>query len=121
MSDFTDLVDRYIATWNETDPARRRELIKRTWTETASYIDPLMSGDGPAGIDAMIQGVQQRFPGHRFHLAGKVDAHNDRVRFAWSLGTSEEAPLVAGVDFGQVAKDGRLQSITGFLDRMPGA
>ncbi len=121
MTDFTALVDRYIAMWNETNAQRRRDIIAGLWTDNARYVDPLMSGDGPAGIDAMVQGVQQRFPEHRFHLTGKVDAHNDRVRFGWALRDGENASLVAGIDVGVVAADGRLQSITGFIDQMPAA
>mgnify|MGYP001601310009 FL=1 len=79
-----------------------------------------MQGDGPTGIDAMIQGVQQRFPGHRFSRTSKVDTHNDRVRFAWALAADGAAPLVAGVDFGVVSADERLKTVTGFLDQMPG-
>ncbi|HZD25297.1 MAG TPA: nuclear transport factor 2 family protein [Alphaproteobacteria bacterium] len=120
MSKPTELIDRYIAVWNETDPARRRELIALTWTETAHYVDPLMEGDGPAGIDAMVAGVQERFPDHRFRLAGEVDAHHDRVRFGWELAPEGGEPLVAGIDFGVIAADGRLQTITGFLDLVPG-
>ena len=37
LNEFTDLIDRYIAIWNETDAARRRDLIARTWTEDAAY------------------------------------------------------------------------------------
>ena len=33
MENPTDLIDRYIAMWNETDAERRRALIARTWTE----------------------------------------------------------------------------------------
>ncbi|MGH2560951.1 MAG: nuclear transport factor 2 family protein [Thermomicrobiales bacterium] len=120
MTDVTPVIDRYVAIWNETDAARRRALIAQTWTEDASYIDPLMRGDGPDGIDAMIAGVQQQFPGHWIQRTGEIDAHNDRVRFAWALvGASGESPVVAGVDFGVVAADGRLQAITGFLDQGP--
>ena len=73
-TDLTALVDRYIAMWNEPDSARRRALIARTWTEGASYLDPMMQGDGRSGIDAMVEGVQQRFPGHRFRRTSEVDA-----------------------------------------------
>ncbi len=121
MTDFNALADRYIAMWNEPDAKHRREIIAKLWTDTAKYVDPLMSGDGPAGIDAMVQGVQQRFPGHRFSLTSKVDGHNDRLRFGWALGDGKNPPLVAGVDIGVVAADGRLQSITGFIDQMPKA
>src|SRR5690242_15249421 len=73
MSEFTDLIDRYIAVWNETDGERRRALIAHTFTDNASYLDPLMAGDGAAAIDGMIAAVQQRFPGYRFRRKGEVD------------------------------------------------
>jgi hypothetical protein len=121
MTDFADLADRYIAMWNETDAKRRSNLIEQLWTDNAKYTDPLMSGDGHAGIDALVQGVQQRFPGYRFRLTGKVDGHGDRMRFGWELGDGKAPAPIAGIDFGVVSADGRLQSITGFIDRIPAA
>ena len=118
MSNFTDLIDRYIAIWNETDAKRRRDLIARTWTEDSTYLDPLMRGEGHGGIDSMIQGVQAQFPGLLFRRTSDVDAHNDRVRFAWELGPEGGPALAGGVDFG-VITGGRLQTITGFLDFAP--
>ena len=118
MSNFTDLIDRYIAIWNETDAKRRRDLIARTWTEDSTYLDPLMRGEGHGGIDSMIQGVQAQFPGLLFRRTSEVDAHNDRVRFTWELGPEGGPALAGGVDFG-VITDGRLQAITGFLDFAP--
>ena len=114
------LIDQYIAAWNETDPELRRELIARTWTKDGSYLDPLMSGEGHDGIDTMIGGVLSQFPGLRFRRTSELDSHNDRVRFSWELGPESGAPLAGGVDFGVIA-DGRLQAITGFLDFAPGA
>jgi len=118
MSDFSPLVDRYIETFNETDAARRRALIAATWTGSASYLDPVMQGEGPDEIDAMIRGVQDRFPGHRFQRIGDVDAHHDRVRFSWELLSPSGPALVKGTDFG-VVNDGRLSTITGFFDQLP--
>ena len=116
MTDHTDLIDRYIAMWNEADTKRRRDLIAQTWSEAAIYVDPAVQGTGHAGIDAMVAGVQQRFPGHRFRRTGPVEAHNDRVRFCWELGPDGGTPIVNGTDFGVVAGDGRLSAITGFFD-----
>lgn len=118
MSDHNDLIDRYIAIWNETDAGRRRALITRTWTEGASYLDPLMNSEGHDGIDAMIAGVQAKFPGFRFSLNGKVDAYRDRVRFCWALGPQDGPALVKGTDFAVVAGE-RLREVTGFLDQVP--
>ncbi|HEY7579102.1 MAG TPA: nuclear transport factor 2 family protein [Acetobacteraceae bacterium] len=118
MNTLTDLIDRYIAAWNETDAGRRRDLIARTWSEAASYRDPLLQGDGPDGIDAMIAAVQERYPGHRFRRTGEVESHHDRVRFTWDLAPEDGEPLVKGTDFGVVAADNRLAAITGFFDQV---
>jgi SnoaL-like domain len=121
MHNVTELIDLYIATWNETDAKRRRDLIAKTWTEDGSYVDAHRSGAGHGNISAMIQGVQEQLPGYRLRLASAVDAHNDRVRFQWEAGGTAEAPLhFVGTDFGVIANDGRLRSITGFLDEAPG-
>jgi SnoaL-like domain len=116
------LIHRYIEAWNEADGGRRRELVAATWTEDGTYLDPLMSGAGHDSLATMIGLAQQQFPEHRFELSFGPDAHNDRVRFAWWLyGPDAGAPVAAGVDFGTVAGDGRLESVTGFLESPPTA
>ena len=46
MPEITEVIDTYIAAWNETDDTRRLELVTRAWAPDATYVDPLMSGDG---------------------------------------------------------------------------
>jgi hypothetical protein len=121
MNDVNTLVQRYFAIWNEADADRRRELIGQTWADDASYIDPMMRGDGHAGIDAMIQGVQNNFAGHLFRQIGAVDSHNGHLRFAWELAPAHGPVLVAGTDFAAVSADNRLQTVIGFLDLAPAA
>ena len=116
-TDVTTVVDTYIAMWNETDPERRRALIEQTWTDDATYVDPLMSGEGPQGIDAMVAGAQAAYPGHEFRLVAGPDAHHDRVRFTWHLFGGDDAPVATGIDFATVADDGRLRDVTGFLEQ----
>jgi hypothetical protein len=111
------LINRYIEAWNEPDGARRRDLVAATWTEDGTYLDSLMSGNGHDSIATMIGLAQEQLPEHRFELSFGPDAHNDRVRFAWRLyGPAAAAPVAAGVDFATVAEDGRLGSVTGFLE-----
>jgi hypothetical protein len=122
MTDVTALADSYIAAWNETDAGRRRALIARTWSKAGSYVDPHMRAEGAADIDRMIEGVQARFPAHRFRRVGAVDAHNDRLRFGWELAPGADAPAIAaGVDFAVLDGEGRLHSVTGFLDQVTAA
>jgi hypothetical protein len=119
MNHITQLIDSYIAIWNETDATRRRDLIERTWTETGRYLDPLMQATGHAELEAIAQGVQTQFPGFQFRRTSEVDTHNDRVRFSWELGPANAPGVAGGVDFGVII-GGRLQTITGFLDFAPG-
>jgi hypothetical protein len=114
------IAQRYIAAWNETDVGRRRALIAETWAEDATYVDPLMAGRGHAEVDALMGAVQQRFPGFRFALIGQPDGFGDKVRFSWGLGPGGAEPPIKGTDFVQV-EDGRLKSVTGFLDQVPAA
>jgi hypothetical protein len=113
------VIDAYVATWNETDPARRRAGIAEAWAEAGSYRDPLMKSDGHAGVDAMLAGVQSKFPGFVLKRTSKIDTHNGAVRFSWSLGPAAGPSIVEGVDFCALASDGRLASVVGFIDKMP--
>jgi hypothetical protein len=121
MNTLTDLIDRYFDAWNETDAGHRRELIAATWSTNAAYLDPLLSGDGHDGIDAMIRAVHERFPHHTFRRTTEVDGFANRLRFSWELTTPDGTAIVKGSDFGVVDTGGRLQSVTGFLDATPGA
>jgi SnoaL-like domain len=114
----TELVDRYIAMWNETDVGRRRNLIARTFASDASYLDPLLRGDGRDGIDALVKAVHEKYPGHKFARTSEVDSHNDRARFAWELAPDGGPFLVKGIDFATLSGDGLLRSVTGFFTEM---
>jgi hypothetical protein len=119
MNTHTDLIDRYFDAWNETDAARRRELIAATLTVDADYRDPLLAGAGHDGIDAMIRAVHERFPQHRFRRTTEVDSFADRLRFSWELTTPTGDAIVKGSDFGVVDAHGHLRAVTGFLDEVP--
>ncbi len=121
MSHAYPIVHRYIQSWNETDPLRRRVLIEDLYTEHALYTDPMVQAKGWEVIDATIGAVQAMFPGHVFSIGGPVDAHHDMVRFQWHLAAPDATdPLVIGFDV--VALDGdRIHGVFGFLDKVPQA
>ena len=119
MSDVTTIVDTYLDMWNENDPAKRAELIETAWATSAHYVDPMLEADGHDALSAMVEGVHAQFPGHTFRRQSGVDAHHDRVRFAWDLVAPDGAVTVAGIDVGVLDADGKLQSITGFFGDPP--
>ena len=119
MHDVIATVDTYFEMWNETDPQRRTEHIERVWSRDGRYADPLLEAEGHAALSAMVAGVHQKFPGHRFRRVSGVDAHHDQVRFAWELAAPNGAIVVAGIDVGMLGPDGRLRQITGFFGELP--
>jgi hypothetical protein len=120
MNDFTAVAERYIDTWNEADPSARRRAIEELWAEDGRYVDPLAVAEGRTAIDATIGAVRAQFPGFVFRLAGPVDGHHDQARFTWELGQPGAEPLVVGFDVAVLDEKGRLQTVLGFLDKVPG-
>jgi len=119
-TDTAALVDRYLAAWNATDPAARREAVAAVFTPDVRYVDPLADVAGHDGVDALIAGAQEQFAGLVFSPGEQLDAHHDVVRFTWHLGPAGGEPVVIGFDVARVAADGRLATVHGFLDRLPG-
>jgi SnoaL-like domain len=108
------VVDAYLATWNETDPAKRRALIEASLGADLWYRDPLLEADGLDAYDAMIAAVQAQFPGLVMSRTSPVDAHRDLVRFNWALGAPGAEPTFAGLDVAKYDADGKLHRIIGF-------
>ncbi|GAA4962787.1 nuclear transport factor 2 family protein [Actinoplanes utahensis] len=121
MSDFGNVIERYLAVWNETDPVARRAAIDELFAENVRYVDPLAAVEGRAALDALIGAAQQQFAGLVFSSGGPVDAHHDQARFTWNLGRPGEEPLVVGFDVAERDAGGRIVQVLGFIDRAPGS
>jgi len=114
------LIERYLDAWNVTDEAQRRSVLADVCTADCQYTDPLADVRGVAGLDAVIAAAQAQLPGFRFALAGPVDSHHEQARFTWHAapaGASE--PVVIGTDV-FILESGRIRSVLGFLDKVPG-
>lgn len=119
MGDFQDTAARYIASFNETDAERRRQLLGQLYTDNARYTDPAHDVTGPGEIDAFISSTQERFPGYVFSLASAVDGHHNQARFQWRATAPGEAePAYVGFDV-LVTDNGRVRNVYGFLDKVP--
>lgn len=124
MADFDDLAHRYIAAFNETDPARRLGRVAELFTPDAGYTDPLAEVTGHDGIAGFIGAAQRQLAGFEFRLHGPVDAHHTQARFRWVAGPAEaldgpgDAPVV-GFDVVVTGADGRIERVHGFLDAVP--
>ena len=118
MTDAETIARRYLEAWNERDSGRRGALLAALWTEDASFVDPVLQGEGLDGVDAVIARVHERYPGYRFSMIGAPDGFGDHVRLSWALGPEDGEAPIKGTDF-VTLQGGRLKSVTGFFDQLP--
>lgn len=120
-TDVAEMVDLYLAAWNEADPAARKQLITKLWADDGVYTDPLASVTGIDAIDQVIAGAQAQFAGMRFARGEVLEAHHNIARFTWELiPESGGEAVVIGFDVAAVNADEKITSVYGFIDKMPG-
>ncbi len=117
-TDITATGDAYLSAWNERDPQRRAELIRRAWSEQGRLIDPPLAAVGHEAISDMASAMHEHYAGHGFRRASDVDAHHDQLRFAWELVGPDGTVALTGLDVGELAADGRLLRVTGFFGEL---
>ncbi|MFD8823683.1 nuclear transport factor 2 family protein [Streptomyces sp. NPDC059605] len=122
MTVHEDAVRHYFTAWNATTPEDLEKAVAAAFTEEATYTAPLADVRGHDGLAATISGAHQQFPGFEFRPTGAHDGHHDIVLLGWELvSTADGSAPVAGSDVITLADDGRIASVSGFLDRVPGA
>jgi len=121
MADVEEIVAAYAAAWNEPDAVARRRALERAWADGGIYSDPTARVEGRDALLAHIGGFQAQMPGARILLTSGIDAHHGAIRFTWALRAGDGRIVTEGIDFGELADDGRLRRITGFFGPPPSA
>ncbi len=118
--DPTEAVVTYGAAWNEPDDAKRAALLERAWTDDGVYLDPTGSAEGRDALVTHIGGFQTTMPGHTIDMTSGVDEHDRVFRFAWVM-RNAGGDVLEGMDYGELADDGRISRIVGFFGPFPDA
>ncbi|MFI0719986.1 nuclear transport factor 2 family protein [Streptomyces sp. NPDC021224] len=106
----TDLIDAYIAVWNERDAAAREKLAAAVLTDDCFYSDPDYAGlHGRAALSEAIGLAHTKLGDLRFTLGDVIGVHHDRALFTWRLGD-----VATGYDVAEFAGD-RIRSVVGFF------
>jgi hypothetical protein len=116
--DATEIVIAYGDTWNEPDEDKRRALLTKSWADDGQYSDPTGSADGRDALLAHIAGFQVMFPGHTIDMTSGLDTRDNVFRFAWVMRKGTE-DILEGMDYGELAPDGRISKIVGFFGPFP--
>ena len=103
------LADRYVATWNEPDAAKRSSAIAALWAPDA------MGSKGPRGYAALTRlspantKISTRGECVRYRAAPSARLRGDVVTFRWEMLLAEsETVLASGLEFLIVDDDGRI-------------
>jgi hypothetical protein len=119
MATTKETVNGYVAAWNEGDVAKRRALLEKTWADDGRYTDPMSDAQGREALIELISGFQSQYTGASIAIASGIDEHHGRLRFAWKMSGPDASTQMEGIDIGQLAHNGRLQSIVGFFGSPP--
>jgi hypothetical protein len=120
-----DVVLAYIEAWSTPDEAVRRELLDMSLADDASYTDPAYEVRGKEEIARHIgrslsgEAYGGTGAGARIPISSGVDQHHGLFRFSWVMVDPQDQLLLEGMDFVELAGDGRLQRITGFFGAFP--
>lgn len=114
-----ETVETYGAAWNETDEAKRRALLEKSWADDGVYTDPQSNAEGRDALVALIGGFQQQLAGATIVPTSGVDEHHGKLRFTWKMLAADGSPVMEGIDFGEFAGDGRIKRIVGFFGPPP--
>jgi hypothetical protein len=113
------VMDAYLAMWNEPEEAERRRLAEQTLTEDGIIMYPSVQARGWHDIVAGIGLIQHRIPNIRFVPTSGREQHHGWLRATWRMLQGDGSVLLDGVDIAELADDGRLLRVIGFHDPLP--
>src|SRR5262249_61384208 len=85
VNEASSLVERYVAVWNETDAARRRDAITELWALDGVHVSDTGVRSGRVEIEAAASEISNvaAAAGFVFEAADRSHAHHDVVTFTW--------------------------------------
>ena len=119
MNDLSAVVDAWLEAYAEEDVERRMKLIEQAWSPDGRLVDPPLEGEGYTGLSDAADLVNTHYAGHTFRRISGIDTHHEFVRYGWELVGPDGNAVIAGIDVGELADDGRLRRVTGFFGDLP--
>ena len=123
MNNIEELVDRYIAVWNEPDAEARRKNIPTLWTEDGANLTKSLEARGYEALEARIASAHEKFVrtgGFVFKSMNRTESHHNVVTFHWIMVPAAGGEVAAaGVNFIILDDDGRIRCDYQFTDALP--
>jgi hypothetical protein len=105
--------------FDEQEPNRRAEAIRRIFAEDVRFIDHSGTHNGRAEIGSAVDRLHGRLPGFRFAPTSGPQVLDGAARVTWKFGPPSEPAKITGADV-ILVKDGCVSVLLVFLDHQPG-
>ena len=108
----TKMWETYCQVWSATNP-QRQQLLERCLTPSFHMFNDRGDTSGYEAIQKIVDGFQARTPGATFSTKA-VQAHNSFAKMEWDCMDASGKVVMSGVDFVDLAEDGRAKRIVAF-------
>jgi len=108
------IADAWFGAWNETDGARRRELLASCATPDVSFCDEYGVLSGYEDLDGQIAATKIYMPGLTLVRVGEPVRSHGNALVRWEMRGAEGQVKGKGVNAVTFAPDGRLARVVGF-------
>jgi hypothetical protein len=121
VTEISQLIGRYVACWNEPDPAARRKVIDETWSPAGVYRNASTEYEGRDGIEQAVTEAYDAFSSNGFAFeVASIQINHDAIRYQWLMvPRAGDEPDSIGTHVAVVDGDGRLVSDYQFIDTAP--
>jgi hypothetical protein len=111
-------VARYFDFWNADAAGRRRRLAATVFASDVAYVAPIGAKHGVDELIGLADDFATDLGDVAFVARSAPEVHHDRVRVRWELLRGDDS-FAEGTDILVVDDNGRISSVTTFLDRAP--
>jgi hypothetical protein len=138
MTTPTELVERYVAMWNDADPDARSAAVHELWAQDGAhilqlpdqmlgeakrigFINPVLEARGHNALEARVTRAHQEFVASgefRFRPCGRAVQVGEVIKFGWEMVPAAGGnPAATGLEFLLLDAQGRIRCDYQFIER----
>lgn len=119
MSNPHATIERYIEFWNAPTNEEQRRIAATAFVEDVEYCALPGTLHGAEDLIDFRNQFLEHMGSAVFRAREEPEFHHDRARLKWEILAPENASFATGTDVMVLDPDGRVASVTAFLDRAP--
>jgi hypothetical protein len=112
-------VQRYVRFWNTGTPEEQHRIASETFTDGIQYHAPVGILDGWQALIDFRDQFAEHMGTVAFRCREEPQIHHDRAKLLWEIQVRGGEPFAAGTDVLVFDTNGRISSVSAFLDRAP--